>query len=403
MPPSDPTLVREKLAQAVGLLEPFDLDVWLTFVHETTLVRDPALDLICPFDLTWPSALLVHRRGESVALVGRYDTANLERLKAYTRVVGYDESLRPLLAEQLRAWGPRRIGLNISRSDPASGGLTHGLKLELDEILHLAGIGDECVRSAESYLASLRGRKTPREVEALRSAVATTERLIAEWAPEIRVGRSEQQLADGLHARMRALGLQPSWDWETDPAVNTGPLSEVGHAGPSALAVEAGHLVHIDFGIRQAGFCADLQRMWYVLRPGETSPPPAVQQAWELARQALQAGAAVMRPGVRGWEVDAAARRTIVAGGAPEYKHAFGHHIGRATHDGATVLGPRWERYGTTPEGVLEAGNVFAIELDVQVDGHGWVGLEEDVLVTDAGVEWLSHPQTELWLVRGAT
>lgn len=399
MPPSDPTLVREKIAQAVRLLEPFDLDVWLTFVHETTLVRDPALDLICPFDLTWPSALLMHRGGESVALVGRYDAANLERLQAYTRIVGYDQSLRPLLAEQLRAWNPRRIGINISRSDPASGGLTHGLKLELDEILRQAGIGDERLTTAEGFLASLRGRKTPREVEALRSAVAATEQLIAAWAPEIRVGRSERQLADGLHTRMRALGLQPSWDWETDPAVNTGPLSEIGHAGPSELTVEPGHLVHIDFGVRHEGFCSDLQRMWYVPRAGETAPPPVVQQAWALVRQALQAGAAALRPGARGWEVDAAARRTIVAGGAPEYQHAFGHHIGRATHDGATVLGPRWERYGTTPDGIIEAGNVFAIELGVEVAGHGWVSLEENVLVTDSGVEWLSHPQTELWSI----
>ena len=401
MPPSDPTFVREKIAQAVRLLEPSGLDVWLTFVHETTLVRDPALDLICPFDLTWPSALLVHRNGESVALVGRYDAANLERLRAYTRIVGYDQSLRPLLAEQLRTWNPHRIGINISRSDPASGGLTHGLKLELDEILHQAGMGLEHVVSAESFLGSLRGRKTPREVEALRTAVARTEELIADWAPEIRVGRSERELADGLHTRMRALGLQPAWDWETDPAVNSGPHSEIGHAGPSGLTVEPGHLVHIDFGVRHDGFCSDLQRMWYVLRTGEVAPPPAVQRAWALVRLALQTGAAALRPGSRGWEVDAAARSTILAGGAPEYKHAFGHHIGRATHDGATILGPRWERYGTTPDGIIEAGNVFAIELGVEVAGHGWVSLEEDVLVTETGVEWLSHPQSELGLISG--
>lgn len=401
MPFSDSTFVHEKIAQAARLLEPSGLDVWLTFVHETTLLRDPALDLICPYDLTWPSALLIHHRGESVALVGRYDAANLERLQAYTRVLGYDQSLRPLLAEQLRLWNPRRIGINISRSDPASGGLTHGLKLELDEILRQAGVAEEQVASAETFLASLRGRKTPREVEALRAAVATTEQLIAAWAPEIRVGRSERELADGLHARMRALGLHPAWDWETDPAVNTGPHSEIGHAKPSDLTVEPGHLVHIDFGLRREGFCSDLQRMWYVLRSGETAPPPAVQQAWALVRQALQAGAAALRPGARGWEVDAAARSTIVAGGAAEYQHAFGHHIGRATHDGATILGPRWERYGNTPHGLIEAGNVFAIELGIEVAGHGWVSLEEDVLVTDSGVEWLSHPQTELWLIGG--
>ena len=399
MPPVDSLLVCEKLAQAVDLLEACKLDLWLTFVHETTLVRDPALDLICPFDLTWHSALMVHRSGQSVAIVGRYDATNLERLQSFSRVISYDQSIRPLLVKQLRSWRPQTVALNFSRSDPASSGLTHGLKLVLDEMLAEGGVLPEQVVSAEAYLGSLRGRKTPKEIEHLRAAVASTEALIQELGPHICVGRSERELANLLHARMRSLNLGPSWDWETDPAINTGPESGMGHAGPADWTVAPGHLVHIDFGVRQDGFCADLQRMWYVLRPNETQPPQVVRQTWETVRRSLLAGAAALRPGRRGWEVDQAARNTITAGGLPEYKHAFGHHIGRVTHDGATVLGPRWERYGSTPDGVVEAGNVFAIELGAEVPGYGWVCLEEDVRVTDSGIEWLSTPQTELWTV----
>ena len=69
-------------------------------------------------------------------------------------------------------------------------------------------------------------------------------------------------------------------------------------------------------------------------------------------------------------------------------------------HDGATVLGPRWERYGETPNGIVEAGNVFAIELGAPVPGMGWIYLEEDVHVADDGLAWLSRPQTRLRLVR---
>lgn len=399
MPPIDSLLAREKTTQAADLLRTFNLDLWLTFVHETTLVRDPALDLICPFDLTWPSALMVHRSGQSVAIVGRYDAANLERLQTFSRVIGYDQSIRPLLVEQLRAWRPQTVALNFSRSDPASSGLTYGLKLVLDEMLAEAGVLPKQVVSAEVYLGSLRGRKTSREVERVRAAVASTEALIKELGPQVRVGRSERELAGILHARMRALGLEPSWDWETDPAINTGPDSPIGHAGPADWTVAPGHLVHIDFGVRRDGFCADLQRMWYVLRPNETQPPQVVMQTWQTVRRSLLAGAEALRPGKRGWEVDQAARNTITAGGLPEYKHAFGHHLGRVTHDGATVLGPRWERYGSTPDGIVEVGNVFAIELGAEVPGHGWVCLEEDVRVTDTGIEWISMPQTELWIL----
>jgi Xaa-Pro aminopeptidase len=46
--------------------------------------------------------------------------------------------------------------------------------------------------------------------------------------------------------------------------------------------------------------------------------------------------------------------------------------------------------------GEVEADNVFTLELGAAVPGRGYVGLEEDVLVTPSAVEWLSHPQTEL-------
>jgi Xaa-Pro aminopeptidase len=108
----------------------------------------------------------------------------------------------------------------------------------------------------------------------------------------------------------------------------------MGYAGLSDLVV-APPSAYIDFGVRREGFCADLQRMWYVRPPGETEPPKIVMQTWAGVRRALLAGAEALRPGRRGWEVDQAARSTIVAGGLPEYKHAFGHQLGRATHDGA--------------------------------------------------------------------
>jgi Xaa-Pro aminopeptidase len=97
--------------------------------------------------------------------------------------------------------------------------------------------------------------------------------------------------------------------------------------------------------------------------------------------------------------VDEAARQTLVGEGYPEYQHAFGHHLGRMAHDGSTVLGPRWERYGRTPYGVVEDGNVFAIELGVEVKGYGYIGLEENVQVTGRGAKWLSEPQTDIWLI----
>jgi Xaa-Pro aminopeptidase len=164
------------------------------------------------------------------------------------------------------------------------------------------------------------------------------------------------------------------------------------------IRVEPGHLVHIDLGVKVEGYCSDMQRMWYVRRPGETAPPEKVRTAFATVVRSIEAAAAALRPGVRGHEVDAAARQVVVGAGYPEYKHGTGHGLGRAVHDGGTMLGPCWPCYGRNPEGAVEAGNVYTLEPAVATEA-GHVGLEEDVLVTADGCEFLSSFQRELWLV----
>jgi Xaa-Pro aminopeptidase len=391
-------IVREKLDQAVGILQEKEIDLWLTFVRETSQVKDPCLDLLLGLDLTWISALMVSRTGERIAIVGRFDADNVRRMGGYTTVVGYDQSIREPLLEHLSRLNPRQVALNFSESDPAADGLTHGLYRVLTKMLSGTEYG-RCLVSAEALVGALRGRKSPAEVAHIQAAVRAAETVFRRAGGLIRPGMTEREVARLFHDTTRQEGLEPAWEADYCPAVTAGPASPVGHAMPGDFTVERGHLLQVDFGVRREGFVSDLQRTWYVLAEGETTPPPEVLAGWQAARGALEAGRAALRPGVRGWEVDQAARQALVQAGYPEFMHAFGHHVGRCAHDGATVLGPRWEKYGTSIEGVVEPGNVFAIELGVQVPGRGYVGCEEDVLVTPQGAEYLSEPQVELWCV----
>ena len=392
------TLVPEKLDQAVEILGEQDVDLWLTLVRETLLTRDPCLDLVADVYCAWHGAFLVSRTGERIAIVGRYDAPSVEQLGVYD-VVGYDESFSPALREAVERLAPRSIALNYSESDPAADGLTHGLWLNLQEALAGTPYVDRLV-SSEAIVNALRGRKSPEEVRRIRGAVQATEEIFERVGAKLEPGQSELAIASVVHADVAARGLGYAWEREHCPAVNAGPEKEVGHSAPGELCTSRGELLHMDFGVSRDDYCSDLQRVWYLLADGEEAPPEDVTRAWQALWDSVDAGVAKLRPGAIGWEVDAAARASLVASGFPEPKYALGHQLGRTAHDGGTLLGPRWDRYGTAPLGRVEEGNVFTVEFGTAVPGRGYIGLEEDVLVTADGVEWLSTPQRELWLVR---
>ena len=392
-----PTLVAEKLDQAVQILVEQDVDLWLTFVRETLLTSDPCLDLVAGTYCAWQGAFLVSRTGERIAIVGRFDAPSVERLGTY-QVVAYDESLRPALRDAVHRMAPRSIALNYSESDAAADGLTHGLWLVLRETLAGTEYADRFI-SSEAIVNALRGRKSAEEVRRVRGAVAETEAIFESVTAALRPDLSEIEIGRVMHSEVAARGLGYAWERDHCPAVNAGPDKEVGHSAPGDLRTRRSELLHVDFGVTRDDYCSDLQRVWYLLDEGETSPPEDVQRAWDALWAALDAGAAALRPGVVGWEVDRAARESLTAAGFPEPKYALGHQLGRTAHDGGTLLGPRWDRYGSAPLGRVEEGNVFTLEFGAAVPGRGYIGLEEDVVVTAGGVEWLSTPQRDLWLV----
>ncbi|HEX8218464.1 MAG TPA: Xaa-Pro peptidase family protein [Chloroflexia bacterium] len=391
-------IVVEKLEQAVGIMRELDIDLWITYARETTLTPDPCLEIIAGFEVTWHSAFLVSKTGERVAIVGRFDAENVQMTGGYSRVIPYDESIKPALLEVVRGFDPRSIALNYSENDPAADGLTHGMFLDLQRTLEGSPFASRFV-SSEGLVSALRGRKSPSEVELIRAAIKTTEELYSQVGQGLGLGQQELDIAERLTSMRKSLGLGTAWAEEYCPIVNAGPDSPVGHAAPGRYETRPGHLLHMDFGVKQDGFCSDLQRMWYIPDEDEAGIPDDVRRAWDACWGAIDAGAALLKPGVRGWEVDEAARSYLIAAGYPEYQHALGHGLGRVAHDGATLLGPRWDRYGNTPYGVVEAGNVFTLELGTVVPGRGYIGLEEDVLVTEDGIEWLSTPQRELWVL----
>jgi Xaa-Pro aminopeptidase len=390
-------LVQEKVAQATAILQELGLDCWLTFVRESSAMADPVLSFIYGHDVTWQSALILTASGRRIAIVGHFDAPTTRRTGAYDEVLTYHEAMSESLRAVLDQLAPRQIALNYSRDEPHADGLTFGLYRLLQE--YLAGTPYPArFTSAEPLILALRGRKTETEIDRIQRAIRTTYDIYDQTFAFAQVGMTEQTIGQFMHERVAALGLETAWEPHSCPAVNSGPLSPIGHAGPTDLAVEPGHLLHFDFGVRQDGYCADIQRMMYFLRPGETSAPPEVQHGFDTVGRAIEAAAAALKPGVPGKVVDGAARRVLTEAGYPEYKYATGHQMGRACHDGGALLGPTWERYGDLPNLPIEVGQVYTLEPGLMVPGYGYLGLEEDVLVTEQGAVFLGAPQTTLIL-----
>ena len=385
------TLTSEKLAQATELVRAAGVDAWMLFDRETAEGGDPALPLILDGGLTWQSALIVTREGRKIAIVGNFDADPIKASGEWDEVIPYVKGIkRPLLEVLDRVCGPDpKVAVDFSTNDVKADGLSHGMFLLLTE--YIKGTSFEgCLVSAEGIVMALRARKTPEEIKRIKNAIKAGDQVFKEIGKFAKVGRTELEVFQHVQSLMDARGLGYGWDRAGDPIVNSGPDSMVGHGKPSAtITIEKGHVFHVDLGVIKDGYSSDIQRCWYV----GGAAPKDVFGAARAVNACITNAAALLKPGVEGWEVDAVARETLKEAGYPEYMHALGHQVGRVAHDGGAILGPQWERYGSTPTIPVHKDEVYTLELGVMLPDRGYLGIEEIVVVTADGCEFLSERQ----------
>ena len=391
-------LVKEKISQAGSVLRELDIDCWITFVRESAINGDPTLVFLAPSHVTWHSAFIVARDGRTRAIVGRYDVQAIRDLGVWDDVVGYVTGIREPLLEFMRALDPRTIAVNYSEGSEIADGITYGMYLTLARLLAEVGMDGRIV-SAEPIVSALRERKTAAEIDVMREAIRHTQEIYALVGGFIAPGRMEKEIAAFVHDEIARRGLGHAWEEATCPAVFTGPGGAEAHYAPGERKVERGHVLNMDFGVKVDGYVSDLQRTFYVLAEGESTPPPEVVDGFETIVAAIRECKDVMRPGTRGIEVDAVARRALRERGYAEFPHGLGHQVGRFAHDGTALLGPAWEKYANKPFRPLETGMVFTIEPRLTVPGRGVCTVEDMVLVTESGCEWLSTPQRDLLVI----
>jgi Xaa-Pro aminopeptidase len=144
----------------------------------------------------------------------------------------------------------------------------------------------------------------------------------------------------------------------------------------SAKILESADMVHLDTGAAYNHYSADVQRSM----PVDGKFNPKQSRLYEITLDVQKTVISRIKPGVTWWELHNLAVKMLAdAGGYDKYyTYGIGHFIGMEVHDDGDYEQP------------FKPGMVVAIEQGVAPPDGPRVALEDDVLVTENGHEWLS-------------
>ena len=186
-------------------------------------------------------------------------------------------------------------------------------------------------------------------------------------------------------------------------------------SGRVERVIQRGDLVYIDWGLKRNNFASDVKRTAYILREGETAPPAGLLRAWDAALHVREIIRGHVRVGRTGRvQLDELKQLVRDAGYTytererqsddPGIEINIGMHgMANLAHD---VVAGVFELYGELTEYELRPNAFISLEYrvfspsDLQPGFKYLIAVEENVMVTERGVEWLHPPQDRILLVR---
>ncbi len=226
-----------------------------------------------------------------------------------------------------------------------------------------------------------RGVKDRGEQEKMILSSRINDAAMAQFKTLIHEGVTELEVAAQMLDIYRSLGAD---GYSFTPLVAFGANAADPHHEPDGTAVRPGDCVLFDVGCVKDGYCSDMTRTFFYREVSEHS-----RMIYELVRRANEAAEALIRPGVRLCELDAAARDLIGAAGyGPQFNHRLGHFIGLGEHEYGDV--------SSAFDWPVEPGMIFSIEPGIYLAGDVGVRVEDLVLVTESGAQILNLYPHEL-------
>jgi Xaa-Pro aminopeptidase len=286
----------------------------------------------------------------------------------------------------------RRFGDEIADLVRRHGGGNR--RLAVDRLSHLGvdALRDRGIEVVDGLPVAEQARsvKSNAELVLMRQAIAVCELGMEAMRKALQPGITENALWAKLHETNIRLG----GEWIETRLLSSGPRTNPWFRECSMRPIERDDLVSFDTDlIGPYGYCADISRAWLC---GER-PDPEQRRLYAAAYEQIQHNKSILRAGQSFHDVSAQAWKIPEAFLSNRYGSLI-HGVGLADEYPSIKHQVDWKLKGY--DGILKAGMTLCVESFIGVeDGKEGVKLEEQVLVTETGIETLSsYPLQEDWL-----
>lgn len=311
--------------------------------------------------------LLITPNEERFITDSRYTLQAKEQV-AGTRVEIYHSGIdvNTFLAQQAADMGLKDVGFEADSVTYA----VHGKLAEKFNGISLTAV--------ENLFPDLRVVKTSDEIEKIRAACALADACFDHVKRMIQVGVSEFDIGLDIEFYFRRNGA----DLAFEPIVVSGERSARPHGRASEKKLDRGDFLTLDFGAKVDGYCSDITRTVVI---GEATDRH--HEVYNTVLKSQMAALDAMAPGRRASDIDKLSREAM-GDYAQYFGHGLGHGLGKFVHDAG--------RLSSSSETVLGPGQVWTVEPGIYIPGFGGVRIEDDVVVTDSGIEILTHSPKDL-------
>ena len=322
-----------------------------------------------------PQICFLPKGGKPLVLVYGNEKAKAKALPWIGEVRSYVDVPFPqeMVSDCLKEIGLAEAKLGFELGDDQRLGFPVNYLSRLAEALPKVKIQD-----GSPALTELRLVKTPLEIAAMRKACAISMKAYDRWLPQLRPGVSRREMAARLYIAMIEEGAHPR---------HPGFLMLNSSTAYDDRRYQKGDRMIADFGACYEGYYGDITRMAIFGRP--TAEQKIEHQA---ACDVIQLCFEAMKPGAPIANLSRIANLELEKRGYQkvESPKRIGHGIGMARAEPPSL--------NEVEKLLHQPGMILALEPKVRTE-KGSVHLEEDVLITESGAEFLTSGAEELKVI----